>query len=700
MLLTSRGENIFHYYVAGGTLNVVPMLQFIVNQKGKILSMKNYLFATLLLFNLFLQTKAQQPLVSTIKGQVLDRLTNEPVIGASVVLVGTTLGAATDIEGNFTITNVPAGVRALRVSAVGYQPYVVSDIMVMTAKPAEVRIFLTESPVELEAVQTTASYFQTLPDRPLSNLVQSNEEIRRLPGGLEDVVRAVSILPGVAQAQAGRNDLIVRGGAPSENLFLIDNIEVGNINHFGTQGASGGPLSFVNLDYVAQTSFSTGGFSAKYGDKLSSVLTIDLKNGRSDRLGSKATISASQFGLDVEGPLDENGSFVLSARRSYLDFIFKAAGFGFVPEYWDFLGRMNYKLSPKDQLVVLGIGALDNVKLFTETAEKRYDNSRILGSNQNQFIGGLTWKHIMEKAFSTVTIGQTYVDYEYFQNDSLLQPVFRNTSYEQEIFLKADVVTYLTEKTEVSFGVALKNARFSSDILLALQTTPFGESIGLNAFYRTRATKSALYAQLSQPLGDVRVTVGGRVDYFDLIENKFTFSPRFSFVYALTPELNLSASIGRYYQAPSYIWLVANSSNRQLQFVGADQFIFGTEYFIRPDMRLSVETYRKNYFNYPASTLRPYLVLANTGAGFGGAEEGFASFGFDPLVSSGKGRVNGIELLLQKKLSEVPHYGIVSISYTKSEFKGIDGIWRPGAFDQRWIINVGGGVPFQRGMGT
>jgi len=629
--------------------------------------------------------------ISRITGEVYDGTTNEPLAGVNISIVGTTLGASTEIDGRFDIQRVPVGTYSVRVTAIGYTPFIATDIVVMVAKPTEIRIPLIESLVQVEGVQVTASYFQSLPDRPLSTLIQSNEEIRRLPGGQEDVVRAISIMPGVAQVQAGRNDLIVRGGAPSENLFVVDNIEIPNINHFGTQGASGGPLSFINLDFVERTTFSTGGFGVRYGDKLSSVLSIDLRDGRKDQLGGKATISSSQFGLNLEGPASESGNFILSARRSYLDFIFKAAGFGFVPEYWDFLGKIHYTLSPKDRLDVLAIGALDNVKLFNDTPDKRFSNSRVLGSNQNQFVGGVTWRHLMNQSFMTVALSQTYVDYDYMQNDSLLNSLFRNSSFEHESTLRGDLLTHLAKNTELSVGVQGKIVRFSSDINLTQQATSFGDTIGINALYKTMATKGSAYVQVSQDINLLRLTLGGRVDYFDLIENKFAVAPRFSAMYALTPVMNISASAGRYYQAPSYIWLVANPTNRNLSFVGTDQYIVGTDCMLQTDTKISLEGYVKQYFDYPVSLTRPYLVLANTGAGFGGTDEGFASFGLDPLESLGRGQAHGLELSAQKKLSEIPCYGTISISYNETEFTALDGITRPSSFDQKWILNIGGG---------
>jgi hypothetical protein len=630
----------------------------------------------------------------TITGRVIHSVTQEPLIGANVIILDTNQGAAANSQGRFVIENVPVGTYNVRASVIGFSSSVKTDVVVTPVRPAEVLFLLSESNVELDEVIITADFFQKLPGAPLSTQSQSYEEIRRLPGGLEDVVRAISILPGVAQVQPGRNDLIVRGGAPSENLFIVENIEVPNINHFGTQGATGGPTSFINLDFVNSTTFSTGGFSVQYGDKLSSVLTIDLREGRKDRLGGKATVSATQFGLNLEGPVNENGSYLFSARRSYLDFIFRAAGFGFVPEYWDFLAKADYRPNTENRISVLGIGALNNVRVFNDTEERRFDNSRILYSNQNQYVGGVSWQRLFRSGYTTLTAGQTYLEFNYRQDDTDLQPVFINDSYESESMIRGDLVLQLSGHSEISAGLQGKVAIFSSDLFLHQSRSNFGDTFMIDALYDTTAFKVAAYMQYSYRFDRFSVSLGVRADYFNLISDKFAFSPRISGSFELGDKTSLNASVGRYYQAPSYIWLVANPGNQNLTHIGADQFVLGIERLVRIDTKVSLEGYIKRYFNYPASLRRPYLVMANTGAGYGGAEEGFASFGLDPLVSEGSGLTRGIEVFAQKKLSEIPLYGTVSISYNESEFKGLDGILRPNSFDQRWIFNVGGGYIF------
>ncbi len=656
--------------------------------------MKLFLFSVFITLSLIVFAKeTQQKQSGLLAGIVLNSSTKEPIVGATVVIQGTTMGAATDADGKFSISNIPIGTYTVRISTIGFEPQVKTDVVIAVGKQAKILVELKEALLEFESVTVTSEYFQKSPDAPISVQTLGAEEIRRLPGGLEDVVRAISILPGVAQVQNGRNDLIVRGGAPSENLFVIDNIEVSNINHFGTQGASGGPLSYINLDFVNETSFKTGGFGAKYGDKLSSILTINLKEGRTDRIGGKATLSATQFGLNLEGPTNENGSFLFSVRRSYLDFIFKAAGFGFVPEYWDFLGKVNYKLSQKDQINVIGVLALDNVKLFNDTQKKRFDNSRFLSTDQTQFLGGVSWRHLLSHGFSNVTLSQTYNGYNFIQNDSLLNPIFKSTSDEYETSLRADVVFQLSKESEITFGALGKFVDFNSNIILPdTFWTNFGQPLTVNATLDTTAIKSAGYVQFSQSLShNIRLTIGGRIDYFNLIKNSISYSPRFSLAYAASSVLTFSTSIGQYHQAPSYIWLVANPANRNLNYVTVNQYVAGVEYLLRSDVKISLEGYIKNYSDYPASVARPYLVLANTGAGFGGSQDGYASFGLDPLVSNGNGKARGLELFLQKKLSEVPCYGLVSISWNETKFTALDGVSRSSAYDQRLIINLGGG---------
>jgi hypothetical protein len=637
--------------------------------------------------------------LGTISGQVIDKISKEPLPGVNIIIVDSPVGAASDLDGYFIIENVVAGTYRLKASYVGYNTIIKSDVVVNTSRPVDVLFELTETVIEIEGVTVTSDYFDEVPTEVNSVKSFSYEEIRRSPGGFEDVVRALSVLPGVAQVESGRNDLIVRGGAPSENLFLVDGLVIPNINHFGTQGATGGPLSFINLDFVRETTFSTGGFSAAYGDKLSSVLSIDLRDGRSDRLGGKATISASQFGINLEGPLGDKNNFFVSVRRSYLDFIFNAAGFNFVPEYYDAIAKATFNLDSHNKLTFLAVAAFDKVNFNNDDEEDVYENSQILGNNQNQYVAGVSYKHIFEKGFYTLSLSRNFVDYEYEQKDTLLNPIYLNNSVEAENQLKFDLVYKLSKESEINVGASAKYINFDAEVLFPEEfVTTFGDTLPVSYLNsKENYTKFAVFAQYSDMFFQrLRLNLGLRADYFNEIADPVYVSPRFSLKYMITDITGISFSTGLYHQFPSYIWLVGYETNKNLNAIKVAQYIFGIEHSLRSDIRMKVEGFYKDYLDYPASDLRHYLVLANTGSGFGGASQNFESFGFEPLLSQGTGFSRGVEFSLQKKSSETPHYGIFSFTYSETQFTPLDNMQRNGSFDQRIILTATAGYIFNQ----
>ena len=461
----------------------------------------------------------------SVYGKVVDELTREPLIGANVIILGTDFGDATNNQGEFSISNVPPNTYQVRASVIGYNSVTKTDISVMPGRPAQVEFELIPTSIELENVVVESDYFYNNPVEFNSIKGFNYEEIRRSAGGFEDVVRAVSILPGVAQADPGRNDLIVRGGGPSENLYLINGIPVQNINHFGTQGSTGGPLSYINLDYVDETTFSTGGFSVLNGDKISSVLTVNLREGRNDQIGGKATISATQFGFDIEGPVSNNSSFIFSARRSYLDFIFQAADFSFVPEYYDGLLKYDISLDNRNSLSFLLISAFDNVKYFNDTEDQKYDNSTILGSDQTQYATGISYQHLFQKGFITLSLNRNYVDYDTQQSDSLLNPIFINNSIEKENTFKADLTYQLNKTIELNAGGLAKLINFDADIFVPEFITTFGDSIPLADINADESyNKLAAYLNFSFSFfSKLNLNLGARVRLFQPAEYQNIF---------------------------------------------------------------------------------------------------------------------------------------------------------------------------------
>ncbi len=634
-------------------------------------------------YNLYSQTERV-----SISGKVIDALTEKPIPGATVKIDGTNLGAITRTDGSFSIRNLEPGVYSIRFSVVGYETFVQSNVYVTNVKPAYLEIKLVQKTIQIEGLEVRGKYFERFVETTTSTQTFSAEEIRRTPGVQEDVVRAVALLPGVGITQAGRNDLVVRGGAPYENLFIVDNIEVPNINHFGAQGTTGGPLAIVNIDFVKNVQFSTGGFGAKYGDKVSSLTLINLYNGNTEKFGGKATLSATGFGLNLEGPINQQGSFFFSARRSYLDLLFKLAGFAFIPEYWDFQGKINYKIDERNSFQFLSIGALDFVTLNNDNEDNKYKNSRVAVPEQKQYFAGLSYLRTFDNALFSITLGRSYVKFYTFQNDSNLKTILLNNSREGETSLKTELDWNLSKTFNLVIGNQLK---FAS--LLDYEITIDGlfrrdqnsNPVPLSVDSSFNAIKNGTYASLSATIGRHRVAFGLRGDYYNFTKDKFFVSPRLSVSYMINPVSTIIFSLGRYYQSPSYVWLVG-APFQQLNPIRADLVVLGYEHTPFEDLKVQLEAYYKIYRNYPARVFRPQAVLAPSGF------EDITSdipFGLEPLVSDGTGWSRGVELIIQKKFSpQLPIFGLMSVTVSQTKFKGLDGIERFSKYDSPLIFNL------------
>ncbi|ROL61253.1 TonB-dependent receptor [Bacteroidetes/Chlorobi group bacterium ChocPot_Mid] len=649
---------------------------------------------SLLYFNYLLSQEEQSSTnKGTISGSVISKTTQQPLQSITVRVLNTNFGAFTDSKGKFQINNIPNGTYSVQFTGIGFEKYVQTDVMVNSAMPRKLEIQLVDKVIELQGAEVRASYFIKNAETVTSTQSLSYEDIRRSPGAQEDVIRATALLPGVAVTSAGRNDLIVRGGAPFENLFVVDNIEIPNINHFGSQGATGGPLSIINIDFVRDVSFSSGGFGSKYGNKVSSLTNIQLRNGNEDMFGGKVNLSATGFGLGLEGPVGNSGSFLFSARRSYLDLIFKAAGFSFIPEYWDFQTKIHYDINSNNSLSFLGIGALNTVSLNNETLDDRYGNSRVQVPNQNQYFSGFTWQTLFKDGFGRFTLGRTFTTFNTSQKDSNLVEIFKNLSDEGETSLKTDFEFKINTEMDIMLGNQIKYAsKLTYDINIPgyIRTDNNGIPQELKVDTSFTSLKNSSYLSLTTAIGNHKVTLGGRLDYYDMTEPKFYFSPRLSVIYQLNDVSAITFSAGRYYQAPSFIWLVGGSTE-PMKAIQADQLVMGYDHTPMEDLKVQLEVYYKWYSNYPGRVWRPQAVLAP--AGFDDINNDIP-YGLEPLSMTAKGYSRGAELFIQKKLSDIPLYGLLSITYSDTKFTSLDGIERVGTYDSRFIFNLSLGYKF------
>lgn len=652
-----------------------------------------------LFFVLSIQSVATSQETSSITGRVTEESTGLPLRRVTIgVLQGETLvaGGKTMPDGFFTITDVPVGEYTVRFNLVGYNTLLLDNVVVVSGEPTDMRVQL--SIVSTEEISVEENRFVRPND--IANSIKSlrYEEIRRSPGGFEDIGRVLQTLPGVSFVNNGRNDLIVRGGAPTENLFVVDNTTVPNINHFGSQGSTGGPVSIIELDFVNEVDFISGAFPAKYGDKLSSVLDIRLRDGNRNTFLADINLSATGLGAVLEGPIGskKKGSWLFSANRSYLDLIFNAAGFGFVPEYTSAQLKAVYDFSDKNSLTVNLWGNLDKVRFNNDDEEDRKDNENILQNNQNGYVNSYEFKSVLSpNSVLKLNLGRTYTKFDYSGRDSLFTEIFSNNTTEGNTTMKAEYLVFPSGSTQIETGAGWTFVNSNSDILRVADTTYFvDDQTGsryvlpdLDINTDLQPGKAFAYAQLSQVfLSNFRLNIGARYDYFSKISNKNYFSPRASVVYNASPKLNFSLGYGIFYQSPSLVWLAGYEQNKSLNEIRSDQYVAGVEYLFSADWRVTLEGYYKDYSDYPASTIRPFIVLSNTGGDF----EQTQDFGIEPLVSKGTGYSKGIELYIQKALT-TNYYGLINLSLFDAKYKALDGVERNSSFNNRFIFTILGG---------
>jgi hypothetical protein len=660
---------------------------------------KHSILLSLLLVLVTMSLSAQNGII---KGKVSDGKTNEPIISANVIITGTTNGSVTDLDGIYEIGGLEPGFYSITVSYLGYRSQTITEIQVTNSRPATYDFQLEEDDEMTEEVVVIASPFKKPEESPVSLQTIGTAEIQRNPGGNRDISKVIRVLPGVTTTNSFRNDLIIRGGAPNENRFYLDDVEVPNINHYATQGASGGPQGLLNVDLISEVDFYSGAFPSNRGNTLSSVFNFRQKNAREDRIGFTASLGATDVSLALEGPLSKNKktTFLFSARQSYLQFLFQAIGLPFLPTYNDFQFKVKTSLPNKDEFYVTGLGALDRFKLnleANETPEQRYQLNNIPVNNQWNYTLGAVYKKFMKTGYFTFVLSRNMLNNDIFKhidnNEDLPRSIDYN-SQESENKFRAEHTLRFGKGFKLNYGIGYEFVRFY--INSSLFTVINGVAAPLN--YETTLSFNKYYAfgQLSKKLFSERLilSLGMRADGNDYNKEMMNplnqFSPRFSISYSITKKLSLNANTGLYYQLPAYTALGYEENNvyanrDRIKFIRAYHAVGGVAYNVAAATKISVEGYYKHYQNYPF-LLNEGIALANFGADFG-------VVGNAPVDARGEGRSYGVEVLLQQRLYK-GFFGILAYTYGISEFKDLNNEFIFSAWDSRHIVNAAFGKNF------
>ncbi len=619
-----------------------------------------------------------------VKGKIIDINSQLPLVGANIVIKSTSIGTISDDDGYFSIKDIPNGNYSISVSYIGYKTVYLSDIWVRPNAYDFLNVKLEQSIIQIDDITVEENFFKKSLVNEFQSVSFNRDDMRRSPGSGQEITRIINTLPSVASVGENRQDMMVRGGGPTENGFLIDNIYIPSISHFQqADGRSNGPVGIINTDMVENLDFYSNGFSSKYGNKLSSFGDITYRSGNREKSEGYGLLGMGGLGFLIEGPVTNKVSYITSFRMSYLDIIADAINAsGGMPSYNDFQTKIDYKPNIYNTFSILMItgGSLYNrdKKGALDVGESEYGELK-----NNQLTLGINYRRIWnEKAYSNTSLSlsnkYTKVDFSNINTDS---SVFKNIE-EADIFNFRQINHIkIASQTNLEFGFDAQWTAQSYDYLrrlndsnIFLDEIKFDQKVSISNYSTFFTVKKNLGRKLIS-------SIGLRTDRNDY-ENTTLLSPRINLDYEIVnSKTNLIFNIGDYYQNPPAIY-VANKTSARLKSARARQYSVSLEHMITTSTKFSISAYQKDYNNSP--------ILLNSNL------HNDPTFLFDELrmyngiVSEGSASSKGLEVLIQKKRVE-NFYGLIGSSIFNSTFIDFEGIERNRNHNYRYIFNIVGG---------
>ena len=662
-------------------------------------------FFVLLLGPLFVLGQA----TGKLSGTIINKKSQQQVVGLTVQVLPGNIKTITDSLGNFRFSQLKPGAYTLEIAGVGFKTKQLNNIPVTSGNENNIQVEIEELINQLSNVTVTSkksSAKAATLESPLSIQRLTTEDIKSNPGGFFDISRVIQSLPGVGGGAAGgtfRNDIIIRGGAPSENVFYLDGIEVPIINHFGTQGSGGGPKGILNVLLIEDVKLSSSAFDAKYDNALSSVFQFKQKNGNPNKFQGNVRLSLTENALTFDGPLSKKTTFIASARKSSLGLLAKALNFSFLPDYTDFQFKTTTRINDKTTLTFLGVAAIDKFKFITPdslTAENQYVLNSNPSINQNSYTIGATLKKLIPNGFWNLSISRNMLDnqvnkFEDNKNPIESQRTLKINSIEAENKIRWDV-TKNYDNITLSYGLTGQFVKFDNNYYQVLNKSSnplIYPSLIVQSNTNTNFFRYGGFVQVGTRVLDDKLSLsaGLRADANNLSNSESNpfkqLSPRISASLAITDALRFNASYGIYYRLPTYTQLnftnnVTGQKTNPGNYIKGTHYVAGFEYLPKNTTRFTVEGFYKSYSNYPIS-ITDGISIANKGTEFG-------AIGNEAITQTGKGRAYGFELFAQQKLTD-KLFGVFSYTLYWSEFTGLNNKYVAASWDNRQLISMTAG---------
>ena len=653
-----------------------------------------------------------------IQGKVVDVMSRKPLVGAKVQLDKQEVFVQTTADGSFAINNIDPGYHTVTATLDGYESETSSELLFTYDKSPFITLEMQSLASGVGEVTIRKTSIQKREaESPVSSQKLSIREIERNPGGNRDISKIIQSLPGVISVPGFRNDVVIRGGSPSENKFYLDGIEIPIINHFQTQGSTGGPVGLLNVNFIKEVNFYTGAFPVNYANGLSSVLDFRQMDGNANKAKYRFTLGSSDVGFTADGPIGKKTTYIFSARQSYLQGLFLLLGLPFLPNFIDYQAKVKVKLNEKDDISFLMVGAVDFFRLNLKVNDNITDSIQLKSNKyilsylpvyrQWNYTFGTVYTHYGAQSKTQYFLSRNMLNntsYKYRNNDESSEDnrIFNYKSIEEENKLRIENSRTL-RKWKLLAGTGLEYVQFGVDnkakILIpgapgtagTIQDIAFSTQLDL-------AKYSGFVRAYRNVMGNGTLSFAGRLDgntYNKHMQNVLN-QPTASVSASLPTPVNglfFNANVGQFTQLPSYTILgyrnAAGALDNQdrVKYIRNRMVAAGLQYNKVKDTRITLEGFYKQYANYPLA-LNDSISLGNLGTDF-------AVVGNEPVSSVCDGRAYGMEFLLQKR-SRSGLYGILAYTLSWSEFSDKNGNAVKSAWDSRHTLSLVGGVKLKR----
>ncbi|MFI3295153.1 MAG: TonB-dependent receptor [Rikenellaceae bacterium] len=664
--------------------------------------MRKSLYLALLLI-LLTPTKLIAQEAGIIKGEVTSSANSLPLEFIQVIVSGTQIYTMTDSLGQYTLRDVPVGYQRVTFQCVGYERIVSDPILVTVAKSQTLDVEMQFEAATAQGVQVVGRSRRRIEVPPIGVYNLNIQQIEKSPGGNRDISKVVQNLPGVAATSIDRNDLIVRGGGSNENKFYLDRIEIPVLNHFQTQGSSGGNASVVNSDFLSGVTLYTSAFPASRGNALSSVLDLKMKEGNPDKFKTKISVGASDVALTIDTPITPKSSLIASYRMSYLQVLFSMLKLPFLPTYQDAQIKYTHKFDSKNKLTILTLGSYDINRLNTGMSDLSVSRQQILDylpeNDQWSYVVGGVFTHYTQNGsldfiLSTNRLNnslQKWVDNDYANEKSL-----DYISNENEVKARVAYNVSLGNGYSLNSGVSVQRGWYDNNSSSMVYLDDYSTYI-VSTNTALSLTRYAAYTGVDRNFfGEkLRLNLSMRVDgnnYNEYMSNPIEqFSPRMAFSWGFAPKWKLNGNIGRYYQEPAYTTMGYRDTEgalvnyNRLTYIRSDQATLGFEFTPNDNQRFTFEGFYKGYSNYPMSLVDSTAI--------GSASSDVYAIGDEPVASVGIGRAYGLEFAYTNQ--DLAGFSLsTSYTYFYSQFRKLDsnlqptGDYIPSNWDYRHIFNI------------